>query len=299
MTLRFDREGADWPNRSASRFVSVGRIRWHVQVMGSGPVLLLLHGTGAATHSWRDVMPLLAARFTVIAPDLPGHGFTTGRPAGGLSMAAMAGALAELLAALEVGPGMVVGHSAGAAIAIRMTLDRDIAPRAMIGLNPALLPFPGIAAKLFPTLAKLLFVNPFAPHIFAQIARGPGEVGRFLARSTGSAIDAAGADLYGRVFRDAGHCGGAIAMMAEWDLDSFAARLGEVQVPVLLVHGDRDAAIPASAVDAAAARIDGAQVRHLSGLGHLMHEERPVDIADIVIAFAEASGALAHAEQPA
>ena len=81
-------EGRDWPNRDASRFVDVGRVKWHVQVMGSGPALLLLHGTGAATHSWRDLLPLLARDFTVIASDLPGHGFTEGRPAGGLAMPA-------------------------------------------------------------------------------------------------------------------------------------------------------------------------------------------------------------------
>lgn len=292
MTLSFDREGADWPNRAASRFVSVGRVRWHVQVMGRGPALLLLHGTGAATHSWRDLMPLLAERFTVVAPDVPGHGFTSGRPAGGLAMPAMAGAVAELLGALGCVPKVIVGHSAGAAIGIRMALDGTVAPAAIVGLNPALLPFPGIAAKLFPRLAKLLFVNPFAPHIFAQIARGPGEVGRFLARSTGSTIDAAGVDYYARLFRDAGHIGGTIAMMAEWDLDSFAARLGDLRVPLLLIHGDRDAAIPASSVDAAGARVGGATVRHLKGLGHLAHEERPAEVAELVMAFAAAEEAV-------
>lgn len=69
-------EGRDWPNRGSSRFVEAGGLRWHVQVMGEGPALLLLHGTGAATHSWRDIAPLLAKTHTVVAMDLPGHGFT-------------------------------------------------------------------------------------------------------------------------------------------------------------------------------------------------------------------------------
>ena len=80
---RWEREGRDWPNRTYSRFVQAARLRWHVQLMGDGPALLLLHGTGAATHSWRALAPLLAERFTVVAPDLPGHGFTQGRPAAG------------------------------------------------------------------------------------------------------------------------------------------------------------------------------------------------------------------------
>ena len=98
-------------------------MRWHVQVMGSGPPLLLLHGTGAATHSWRDLMPMLAQDFTVIAPDLPGHGFTETPGGDGLSLRGMARELAALLGALGLQPALAVGHSAGAAIAIRMRLD--------------------------------------------------------------------------------------------------------------------------------------------------------------------------------
>ena len=66
-----------WPNAGASRFVTVGGIAWHLQVAGAGPVLLLVHGTGSASFSWGAVLPLLARRFTVVVPDLPGHGFTS------------------------------------------------------------------------------------------------------------------------------------------------------------------------------------------------------------------------------
>ncbi len=72
-------------------------IRWHVQRMGEGPPLLLIHGTGAATHSWRGLMPMLARHFTVIAPDLPGHGFTQSPPAHRLSLPGMASDLSQLL----------------------------------------------------------------------------------------------------------------------------------------------------------------------------------------------------------
>ena len=95
--LDFQTDGADWPNREASRFVKAAGMRWHVQVMGQGPALLLLHGTGSSTHSWRDVMPLLATRYTVIAPDLPGHAFTNPAPGGSLSLPGMSGAIAMLL----------------------------------------------------------------------------------------------------------------------------------------------------------------------------------------------------------
>lgn len=290
---RWDAEGRDWPNRAHSQFVETDRVKWHVQVAGSGPVLLLVHGTGAATHSWRDLMPLLAAHFTVVAPDMPGHGFTAGRPMGGLSMVAMARAAGALLEKLDLQPSLIAGHSAGSAIAARMVLDGFAAPKAVIGLNAALQPFPGLAAKIFPTLARMLFVNPLAPHIFAGIARQRGEAGRFLASSTGSVIDAAGADFYGRLFATPAHCAGAITMMADWDLDSLARDLPRLAVPMLLIHGDGDAAISVASARAAAAQVAGAQVTSLPGLGHLAHEEQPAVISDLLVGFAREQGLIA------
>ncbi|WP_370516094.1 alpha/beta fold hydrolase [Novosphingobium sp. Gsoil 351] len=68
-------------------------------------------------------MPLLAERFTVVAMDLPGHGFTRGRVRGGPSLPAIAGAVGALLDAMDVRPSVIAGHSAGAAIALRMVHD--------------------------------------------------------------------------------------------------------------------------------------------------------------------------------
>jgi len=279
-------EGRDWPNRASSRFVDTARIRWHVQVMGAGPVVVLLHGTGAATHSWRDLAPLLAERFTVVAPDLPGHGFTTGRPVGGLAMPAIAHAVGELLGTLAPSPDLIVGHSAGAAIGVRMVLGGRVRPNGVVGLNPALMPFPGLAAKLFPTLARILFVNPFAPHVVAGLVRGPGDAGRYVEQATGSRIDRAGIGDYRRLFSTSDHVAGALTMMAAWDLDALARDLPHLGVASLLVHGAADAAIPLSSVKAAAALIPDSRVEVLPGLGHLAHEERPAEVAALIRRFA-------------
>jgi magnesium chelatase accessory protein len=256
--------------------------------MGEGPVCLLLHGTGAATHSWRDVLPLLAASHRVIAVDLPGHGFTRANAGRKVSLEAMAVSVAALLAELDLRPDLVVGHSAGVAIAAQLILDGRIAAP-LVGFTPALMPFPGLAARLFPGLAKMLFTNPFAAIVFARMARSPGETARFLRRSTGSQIDAAGDRFYTRLFGRSGHCDGAIRMMASWRLEPLRDRLGEIAVPVLLVHAERDAAIPRSAVLQAAALIPGCQVREMANLGHLAHEEDPAQAAAIIREFARAA----------
>jgi len=281
----WERDGRDWPNRAASRFVKAGGLTWHVQVMGAGPMLLLLHGTGAATHSWRALMPLLAESFTVVAPDLPGHGFTRGALPGGPTLPGVAQAVTAMLAALELKPALIVGHSAGAAIAIRMVLDGLATPGAIVGLSAALLPFPGLAAQIFPTLAKLLFLNPFAPHIFARIAQTPGEVGRFLPRATGSTIDAAGVDCYARLFAKPGHIRGTISMMASWELDSLKRDLPRLAVPLRLAHGEADAAIPIAKAHEAAALAPHGRSESLGPLGHLAHEEAPEFVARAIIDF--------------
>ena len=92
--LTFARDGADWPNREASAFVEARGLRWHVQTMGTGPDVLMVHGTGASTHSWEGLAPLLAQRFRLVAPDLPGHGFTQAKRTPDLSLPGMARALA-------------------------------------------------------------------------------------------------------------------------------------------------------------------------------------------------------------
>lgn len=283
---RWEVEGRNWPNREASRFVETPGLKWHVQVAGKGPAVLLLHGTGAATHSWRDVLPVLAKGFTVIAPDLPGHGFTTGRPRGGLTLPGMARALSDLLAQLEAEPALIVGHSAGAAIALQLVRAGGLATP-VIGFNPALMPFPGLAAKLFPSLAKMLFVNPFVPRMLAGIARIPGETGRFLHRATGSAIDARGISAYEALMGNPRHCGGAMEMMASWDLEALSRDLPHVTSPVLLVHSPADAAVPLASVQEAARRIADCRLEVLPGLGHLAHEERPDLAAGLIRSFAQ------------
>jgi magnesium chelatase accessory protein len=276
----WNREGRDWPHRSASRFVSAGGLRWHVQVMGRGPRLLLLHGTGAATHSWRDLAPLLARDFTVIAPDLPGHGFTE-TPAGeGLSLPGMARGVTALVDSLGDWPDVVVGHSAGAAIALQMAMGGRFAG-GVVSLNGALQPFPGMAGRFSSVVAKLVFLNPFAEQMFAWRAAQPGAVARLI-QSTGSTIDAAGLRHYEALLRTTGHIAGALGMMANWDLYDLEARLPRFRPPLTLMAGLKDSAIPPKVAEEIHAIIPHSRLIRLPGLGHLAHEEAPAQVADIV-----------------
>jgi magnesium chelatase accessory protein len=285
-------DGRDWPNRAASRFVQAGDIRWHVQVMGEGPVLLLLHGTGAATHSWRDLAPILTRRFTVVAPDLPGHGFTSLPPSQRLSLPWMAWGVQELLHALGVRPALAVGHSAGAAVAIRMTLDRRIAPRLIVGLNGALMPFEGLAGQIFAPIARLLVSLPGVASLFAWRGSDRAVVEELL-RDTGSTLSREGVEFYARLVRRPDHVAGALGMMANWDLPGLVRDLPQLAVPLLLIVGHADRTVPPETAARVRARHPPTRIRCLPGLGHLAHEERPELVARILFEAALAEGILA------
>ncbi len=288
-TPNWSLDGRDWPNREVSRFIIAGGLRWHVQVMGSGPVLLLLHGTAAATHSWRDLLPLLAMNFTVVAPDLPGHGFTAVPPPHRLTLVAMSRAVAALIEAMEIKPTLVAGHSAGAAILLRMALDGAIAPRAVIGLNAALMPLGEAHAAFFTHAARMLVGLPFVPRLFAWQASRQSVAERLL-RDTGSTIDARGIELYARLFRHASHIGAALRMMANWDLTPLLRDLPQLAPPLVLLTGTHDRAIPPSQARRVQRLLPTARIVTLPGLGHLAHEECPALVAAAILREMRLSG---------
>ncbi len=288
--MDWHRDGIDWPHRSASRFVRAAGIDWHVQVQGRGPGLLLLHGTGSSTHSWRGLAPLLASRFTVVAPDLPGHAFTGALPGRQMSLRGMSDAVGELLRVLEVQPELAIGHSAGAAIGLRMALDGRLPHLGLaVALNGALQPLDGWMRLLSPA-AKLLAAAPLVPWLVSTRARDVGAVQRLVA-TTGSTLDATGAALYARLMREPAHVAGVLSMMANWELETLARDLPSLRVPLLLVVGSADRTVPpvqAARVAAvlSARSVDSrlpSRVVELPGLGHLAHEEDPAAVAALVI----------------
>lgn len=288
--LNFARDGADWPNREASRFVEAGGYKWHVQEMGQGPVALLVHGTAGATHTWRGLAPLLAREFRVVAMDLPGHGFTTSRRPPDLSLPGMAKAVGALRAALQIEPRLVVGHSAGAAILAHLVARDEFNPELFVALNGAFLPFEGWAGHVFPAVAKLLRFNPFAARLFAWSA-DKTTVANML-NGMGSRLDPRGVELYARLMRSSDHCGGALGMMSSWNLRDMPADVARIACPALLIVGANDRAVSPKEAPKIARLMSRATVESLPGVGHLAHEEKPDLVAGRIRAAAVAAGIL-------
>jgi magnesium chelatase accessory protein len=264
----------EWPHSSHSHFVRVNDMRWHVQRMGSGPVALLLHGTGASTHTWREVMPLLARRYTTIAVDLPGHAFSSPLPQPP-SMPNMATALLELLQQLQLIPDLWVGHSAGAAIAVQ-ALTNGSSPThhqtRLVALNPAWMPMPGSARWIWPLAAWVVGRNPLSGWLTAKQAQHTQLVEQLL-KQTGSKIDESGLRCYRYLIHQPTHNRGVLAMMTAWNLNEVQHRLPLLKGPVQLQIGLNDKTVPPRLADAAMKLLPHAQRVDFPGLGHLAHEE--------------------------
>jgi magnesium chelatase accessory protein len=283
-------DGAGWPHREASRFVDAGGIRWHVQVAGRGPALLLLHGSGASAHSWARLLPLLAPFFTVVAPDLPGHGFSESPAPERLDLPGVASLVGQLLREMGIAPQLAAGHSAGAAVAARMTLDGAIRPAGLVGLNPALAAFDPPLGPLKPLLYALARSGPYAQLLAGLATRRTVEA---TLASTGSRLDAGLVDLYARLAARPAHVNAVMTMMSRWDVAPLVADYPRLEPPFVLVFGGRDRWIDRAAVEEAASRIPRRRAVSVPDTGHLTHEERPDAVAAVILDLARETGVIA------
>ena len=275
------REHSDWPLAVRSRTIDVKPHKWHVQEMGEGPTALLLHGAGGSTHSWAGLLPVLSRNYLAVAVDLPGQGFTRAGTKLRLGLPKMSMDLNALLDDQGWQPELIIGHSAGGALALHLAESLDH-PTRVIGINAALEPFEGPAAWLFPMMAKMLAINPFTAVAFtaggSAMARARG-----LIRTTGSNIPDESLRCYARLFSDRGHVDSSLQMMAQWDVDKFAARIKRVETPILLIAGSNDLTVSPDVSRRTAAAMINATFVELEGLGHLAHEEDPDLVAQTIL----------------
>ena len=260
---------ADWPFRQHSRHIQCWPHLWHVQDIGSGPTLLLIHGAGGATHSFRHLIPGLTGH-RIIALDVSGQGFTVLGDKRRCGLDAIAQDIASLCAQENWHPAALIGHSAGAAIALRLA---ELMPTgAVIGINAAVGQFEGLQGWIFPAMARLLALMPFVPTVFSKLAATPNQVRQLIA-STGSTLDPAGEAQYLQLLRMPSHVAATLAMMAQWNLDGLVQRLPRLPQPCLFVTASNDRAVPPATSKRVAAMMPNARWINLPGFGHLVHEE--------------------------
>jgi len=263
-----------WPRAETSRFVNVSNINFHVQVSGTGEDVLLLHGAGASAHSFSGLAARLTERYRVIAPDLPGQGFTTLLPVEAVGLEPFADYLRELMSALEAAPRWIIGHSAGAALGAQYALGTDTLPKGMLCINAAFNPFGSIAAPVFSKTAKWFARSRWLPKVLASPALRWRATGSMLA-DTGSAVDPLMSRCYDTLLGNPDHIAGTLRMMAGWDLPPLLRRLPTLKMPVCLAAAEGDRTIPPERSTSVARDLPLARTMRIPDLGHLAHEEDP------------------------
>jgi len=256
--------------------------KWHVQESGAGPLVLMLHGAGGSTQSYRHLIPLLTPAHRIIAIDLPGQGFTRLGAQSRCGLADMAQDIAALCAQEGWAPVAIVGHSAGAAVAFELA-ERLPAPCPhVIGINAALSTFKGVAGVMFPLMAKALAMMPGVAGLFTASNGNPRAVQRLI-DGTGSRIPAEDLTHYGALVSDRTHVNATLQMMAQWDLGPLLSRLPDSNAHGLLIAATNDRAVPFATSRDLARRMANMRYSEVEGLGHLLHEEAPQRVATLIL----------------
>ena len=279
--MQWDKEKFDWPHHELSNFIDSEMHTWHVQDTEkinpnkkNLPISLFIHGAGASTHSWRLVLDQLKDSFRVILVDLPGHGFTRLGKKNRSSLESITQDLEFLLIKMHVNPDLVVGHSAGAAVALNLALSKKIKIQGILCLNGALGNFSGIAGILYPLLAKFLSMSPLTVPFFTSLYSSKNQVEKFLSL-TGSKINPKGIIYYKKLISDKKHVEGTLSMMSQWNLNQLILRLKQIEIPVCLIVGENDNIVQNDDNKKASLDITKSEFITMPKQGHLMHEEEP------------------------
>jgi len=260
---------------------------------GSGPVVLLIHGMAGSATTWRQVMPGLARRFTVIAPDLLGHG-QSDKPQGDYSLGAFACTLRDLLVALGHDSATVVGQSLGGGVAMQFSYQYPERTERLVlvgsgGLGREvntllrLLSLPGSEAVLRlgcaePVRGAIEWVGGAA----ARVGLQPAPVVAELWRSYSSLGDDAARSAFLRTLRS--------VVDPRGQAVSAANRLHlAAEVPTLIVWGDADPIIPVEHAYAAHESIPGSRLEIFEGVGHYPHCESPERFVEVLCDFIEST----------
>lgn len=268
-----------WPRQRNSHYPQAAGLRWHVQQYGAGPRVLLLHGTGASSHTWAPLAALLEGHFEVLAPDLPGQGFTDVAPPEQASLEGMSRAVASLLKERSFVPEIIVGHSAGAAVAATLCLQGACNPKLLIGVNAALLPFGRVAAPVFSRAARVLASLPVFPQLVALHAVSRKPVERMI-RQTGSDSSEAMIRCYRSLISMPRHVAGTLRMMANWDLPQLERNLDRLEPQLCLLTCANDTVVSPTQAEELVQRFPSTRLSCADALGHLGHEEAPAWFAE-------------------
>ena len=246
---------------------------------GSGPLIAMIHGIAGSSGTWVPVMPLLAERYTVIAPDLLGHG-ESAKPRGDYSLGAYASGIRDLLGVLGHDRATIVGHSLGGGVAMQFAYQfPQMAERLVLVASG------GLGKEVTPLLRALSlpgaeYVLPavLAPQLHGLVARLGGVVGRFGVRADPfltEVWEAWSRLTDARAQRAFIHTIRAVIDLAGQRVSARDRLYLAHEIPTMIVWGTRDAVIPVGHAQIAHELIPGSRLEIVAGAGHFLPIERP------------------------
>lgn len=263
----------DWPNSAFSQEIQVGDLFWHVQVSGTSPShLLLLHGTGSSAHTWGAIFAELSKHYTVIAVDLPGHGFTKNLGNKTLSLDQLADTLTDLRKALKIDYfDSIVGHSAGATLALSYAL-KNKQPKTIIGLNPSLISLPNFYNKFVAPLLNPIVTSSFFTAVLSDLLPRTNMIDSLL-DSTKSVLPPEKRERYKTLFKSADHLNGSMSFMAGADIPSLLSQCKKISSRLTFIVTEDDGWIPINQLREVIRKdFVNPRIIEIKG-GHLFHEE--------------------------
>jgi pimeloyl-ACP methyl ester carboxylesterase len=259
------------------------------RVAGSGPALLLLHGIANSSDTWSRVAPLLSDRFTVIAPDLLGHG-ESATPRGDYSLGAHASGARDVVTALGHDRVTVVGHSLGGGIAMQFAYQFPARTERLVLVSSGGL---GREVHLLLRAASLPGADYVLPALTSQRLVGLGrDVGGLLARV--GLRPSGDVSVLARGFASLGTSGSRQAFLhtlrAVVEPGGQRVSAGERlaladRMPSLLVWGENDSIIPVAHGRAAHAAMPGSRFESFEDAGHIPQEDHPHRFAGLLADF--------------
>jgi pimeloyl-ACP methyl ester carboxylesterase len=284
------RAGSPSPRQEAV-FLHGNRVTY--RTAGEGPAVVLIHGVTGDAQQWDQVASLLAERFTVIAPDLLGHG-SSAKPRGDYSLGAYAASVRDLLIALKHRRATIVGHSLGGGVAMQFSYEYPVFCERLVLVSSG-----GLGREVHPllraaTLPGAEIVLPLLSH------RRLTDAGYALRRVLASLGLRAGPDLaeMARGYSTLGDSGARRAFLHTLRavIDPGGQRVSATDrlylaqlMPTLIVWGRRDPLIPVHHAGVAHRGMPGSRLEVFDEAGHFPQLEDPIRLARVLAEFIEST----------
>ena len=262
-------ERPERPWSPETRFLQTRSGRTHILDLGSGPVILLTHGSGRSVADWQEgLAERLARRHRVIAFDSYGFGLSDRAHPRQYGNALWARQAIDVLDALEVKRAVIVGHSAGGVVAAFLAADHSERFRGAVFIGHGIAVDPTQWIPLFPVLGELSFAGlEVYGDTFSDLHRRR-QLSAYAMRGTRAAL--------------------LTFIRRQFTVDSLRLLRGtyeDINMPVLQVHGSDDASIPVSAARDLSRRLGDSRFILVEGSSHDVHIDAPDRLAQEIESF--------------